>query len=173
MPIVWIGNSIVSMFRFLETDIREQQKDEQRIQTSVDNIVKKIKSENRVKSSTKSSQKIVWKTKITFLLSETYLFFFKQYFFLRNIFFKIRKNFIASTFYLLRLSIFFVVTDTKKQRYASTKASTIANCYGKFQRLSIVVPLIFVIYLVIGAQSSMATCVVWCPIIVISPTTKI
>ena len=47
------------MFRFLETDIREQQKDEQRIQTSVDNIVKKIKSENRVKSSTKSSQKIV------------------------------------------------------------------------------------------------------------------
>ena len=45
--------SIVSVFCFLETDIREPQKHEKRIQTSVDNIVNdlryEIKSQNCVK----------------------------------------------------------------------------------------------------------------------------
>ena len=46
----------------------------------------------------KSSLKAVWKTKITFLLSKTLLFFFKQkyIFFLETYFFKIPKNLIAS-----------------------------------------------------------------------------
>ena len=59
------------MFRFLETDIREQKKYEKRIQTSVDNTVNdlryEIKFENRVT-----------KTKITFLLREALLFFLEQ-----------------------------------------------------------------------------------------------
>ena len=58
------------MFYFLETDIREQEKYETRIETSVDNKVNDLRYEinfqNRVKD-TKS-----------FLLSETLLFFFKQ-----------------------------------------------------------------------------------------------
>ena len=58
------------MFRFLETDIREQKKYEKRIQTSVDNTVNdlryKIKFENCVKD------------KNNFLLSDALLFFFKQ-----------------------------------------------------------------------------------------------
>ena len=58
------------MFRFLETDIREQKKYEKRIQTSVDNTVNDLHYE--------ISLKIVWKTKITHLLSETLLFFLKQ-----------------------------------------------------------------------------------------------
>ena len=71
LPIVWIGRvNIVSMFRFSETDIREQKKYEKRIQTSVDNTVNDLHYE--------ISLKIVWKTKITHLLSETLLFFLKQ-----------------------------------------------------------------------------------------------
>ena len=58
------------MSRFLETDIREQQKYEKRIQTSVDNTVNDCLM--------KSSLKIVWKTKIAFLLSKTFFYFFKQ-----------------------------------------------------------------------------------------------
>ena len=45
--------NIVSIFHFLETDMREQKKYETRIQTSVDNTVNdlryEIKFENRVK----------------------------------------------------------------------------------------------------------------------------
>ena len=52
LPSVWRVD-IVSMFRFLGTDIREQKQYEKRIQTFVDNIVNdlfyKIKFENRVK----------------------------------------------------------------------------------------------------------------------------
>ena len=55
------------MFHFTETNIREQEMYEMRTQTSVDNTVNdlrhKMKFENCVK------------TKITFLLSETLLFF--------------------------------------------------------------------------------------------------
>ena len=61
--------------------------------------------------------KIVWKTKITFLLIETLLFFLEQkYFILGDIIFKIPKNLITSAF-------FFAEADTKKHRYASGKAS--------------------------------------------------
>ena len=49
LPIVWRAD-MVSMFSFLETDIRQQKKYKQRIQTSVDNTVSdlryKIKLEN-------------------------------------------------------------------------------------------------------------------------------
>ena len=58
------------MFYFLETDIREQEKYETRIETSVDNKVNDLRYEinfqNRVKD------------KKSFLLNETLLFFFKQ-----------------------------------------------------------------------------------------------
>ena len=69
----------------------------------------------------KSKLKIVWKTKITFLLSETLLFFFEQKFILfsETYFFKIPKNLISSTF-------FFTEADTKKHIYASAKASNAA-----------------------------------------------
>ena len=71
LPIVWIGRvNIVSLFCFSETDIREQKNYEKRIQTSVDNTVNDLHYE--------ISLKIVWKTKITHLLSETLLFFLKQ-----------------------------------------------------------------------------------------------
>ena len=65
----------------------------------------------------KSDLKIVRKMKITFLLSETLLFFFKRKYilFLETYFFKIPKNLIASAF-------FFAEADTKKHRYASAKA---------------------------------------------------
>ena len=53
----------------------------------------------------KSSLKIVWKTKITFLLSEALLFFFKEKYilFLEMYIFKIPKN-------LVVLACFFVKT---------------------------------------------------------------
>ena len=57
------------MFRFLETDIREQKKYEKRIQTSVDNTVNDLRYEINFK--------IVLKTKIAFLLTKTLLFIFK------------------------------------------------------------------------------------------------
>ena len=52
----------------------------------------------------KSSLKIVRKTKVTLLLSETLLFFFKQkdILFLKTYFFKITKNLITSAFLLPR-----------------------------------------------------------------------
>ena len=60
----------------------------------------------------KSSLKIVWKTKITFLLTKNILFS-------ETYFFKIPKNFITS-------AVFFAEADTKKHRYASAKASNAA-----------------------------------------------
>ena len=72
----------------------------------------------------KSSLKIVWKTtNITFLLSETLLFFFKQKYILllERYFFKIPKNLIASAFFWF----FFAEADTKKHRYAVGKASAL------------------------------------------------
>ena len=61
---------IVSMFHFLDTDIREQKKYEMRANTQVDNTVHDLRYEVKFE--------IVWKTKITFLLSETLLFFLEQ-----------------------------------------------------------------------------------------------
>ena len=65
----------------------------------------------------KSSLKIVWKIKITFLLSETLLFFLKHILFSEIYFFKIPKNLITSAFFF---------ADTEKHRYASAKASNTA-----------------------------------------------
>ena len=66
----------------------------------------------------KSSLNIVWKTKITFLLSETLLFCLEQKYILFSgtCFFKIPNNLIISAF-------FFAEADTKKHRYASAKTS--------------------------------------------------
>ena len=58
------------MFHFLEVDIREQKKYKMRTQTSADNTVNDLQM--------KSSLEIVWKTKITFVLSEALLFFHEQ-----------------------------------------------------------------------------------------------
>ena len=68
-----------------------------------------------------SSLKIVWKTTITFLLSETLLFFPEQksILFSETYFFKIPKNFLTSSFS-------FAVANTKKHRYASAKSSNAA-----------------------------------------------
>ena len=64
----------------------------------------------------KSSFKIMLKIKITFLLSETLLFFFKQKYilFFETYFFKIPKNLIAFAF-------FFTEEDTKKHRLPRQK----------------------------------------------------
>ena len=56
------------MFRFLESDIREQKKYEKRIPTSVDNTVIDLGYENKFENRVKD--------KNNFLLSETVLFFF-------------------------------------------------------------------------------------------------
>ena len=76
----------------------------------------------------KSSSKIVWKTKITFLLSKTFIFFFQQkiYFVLGNVL-KIPKDLIASEF--------FCWANTEKHRYTSTKASGFVDCGSKFRAL--------------------------------------
>ena len=89
---------------FLETDIREQQKHEKRIQTSVDNTVNNPHH------------------------SKTFISFFRQKFmflFLEKYVFKNPKNSIALAF--------FVEADTKRYRNALAKASE-ANfeCLGKF-----------------------------------------
>ena len=68
------------MFHFLEIDIREQKKYEMRTQTSVDNTVTDLRV-------MKSSLKTVWKTKTTFLLSDTLLFFQQIYISFSEIYF--------------------------------------------------------------------------------------
>ena len=55
------------MFRFLESDIKEQKKYEKRIPTSVDNTVNDLGYGNKFKNRVKD--------KINFLLSKTVLFF--------------------------------------------------------------------------------------------------
>ena len=68
----------------------------------------------------KSSLKIVWKTKITFLFSETLLFFLEQKYilFLETYFLRFVRISLPQHFFF-----FFAKSDTKKQRYASAKAS--------------------------------------------------
>ena len=69
----------------------------------------------------KSSFKIVYKTKITLLFSETLLSILKQKYilFLETYFFNIPKKLIA-------FGYFFAEADTRKQRYALVKASNAA-----------------------------------------------
>ena len=65
-----------------------------------------------------SSLKIVWKTKITFLLSETLLFFLEKKYILF-----LETYFFSDSWEFNYFSIFYVEADTKKHRYASAKAS--------------------------------------------------
>ena len=81
---------------FIETDIREQQKHDKRMNTSVDikvnDLCHEIKFENRVKD------------KYNFLLSKTFIFFWNKnvFLFLEKYFFKIPKKSIALAFFLWR-----------------------------------------------------------------------
>ena len=76
----------------------------------------------------KSSLKIVWKTKIAFLLSETLLFFLRQKYilFLETKFLKVSKNLTASAFLFYFCSFFFLLRQILKNRYASAKVSNAA-----------------------------------------------
>ena len=100
------------MFRFLETDIREQKKNEKRIQTSVDKTVNNLryKFQNRIKN----KNNFFIKRTIAFFKTKIHLFLEKYFFH----FFRIPKNIIASAFFF-----FFVEADTKDHKYASAKVS--------------------------------------------------
>ena len=68
LPIVWIERvNIVSMFRFLETDIREQKKYEKRIQTSVDNTVNDLRYEIKFENCVRDKNNFFIKHNIAFL----------------------------------------------------------------------------------------------------------
>ena len=59
--------NIVSMFRFLETDVREQRKYEKRIQTFVDNTVNDLRYEIKCKNCVKDRNNFFIKRNIAFL----------------------------------------------------------------------------------------------------------
>ena len=59
--------SILSMSHFLEADIREQQKYEKRIQTSVDNTVNSLCHEIKVENSAKNKKNFFIKQNISLL----------------------------------------------------------------------------------------------------------
>ena len=72
--------NIVSMFHFLETDIREQKKYEMRTQTSVDNTVNDLRYEVKFENCVKDKNNFFIKQNIAFLSST------KIYFILGDIF---------------------------------------------------------------------------------------
>ena len=82
------------MFRFLETDIREQKKYEKRIQTSVDNTVNDLRYEIKFENCVKD--------KNNFFITHCFSFLNK------NIFYSWRHNFLRF------LEIFFSEAGTKK-----------------------------------------------------------
>ena len=55
------------MFRFLETDIREQKKYEKTIQTSLDNTVNNLRYENKFENRVKDKNNFFIKQNIAFL----------------------------------------------------------------------------------------------------------
>ena len=59
--------NIVFMFRFLETDVREQRKYEKRIQTFVDNTVNDLRYEIKCKNCVKDRNNFFIKRNIAFL----------------------------------------------------------------------------------------------------------
>ena len=59
--------SILSMSHFLEADIREQQKYEKRIQTSVDNTVNSLRHEIKAENSAKNKKNFFIKQNISLL----------------------------------------------------------------------------------------------------------
>ena len=67
------------MFRFLETDIREQKKYEMRTQTSVDNTVNDLRYEIKFENCVKDKNNLLkhcffFKTKINFILGEVFFY---------------------------------------------------------------------------------------------------
>ena len=82
---------------FIETDIREQQKHDKRMNTSVDikvnDLCHEIKFENRVKD----KYNFFNMQNICFLFKQKYVFLFSE-----KYFFKIPKNSIALAFFLWR-----------------------------------------------------------------------
>ena len=85
------------MLQFLETDIREQNKYEKRIHTSVDNTVNDLRYE--IKFENHGKEKYYF-----FIKRKTLLIFLEQKYvlFLEKWFLKISKNLITSTFFLKR-----------------------------------------------------------------------
>ena len=83
------------MFRFLETDIREQKKYEKRIQTSVDNTVNDLRYEIKFENCVKDKNNF-------FVKKHFFSFLNKNIFIFGDMFFKIPKNLITSAFFLPR-----------------------------------------------------------------------
>ena len=71
------------MFRFLETDIREQKKYEKRIQTSVDNTVNDLRYEINFENNVKDKNNFFIKWNISFLFQTKTYFILGDVFFLR------------------------------------------------------------------------------------------
>ena len=112
------------MPHFLETDIKEQQKYEKRIQTSVDNTVNgqlhEIKFENRVKN----KKKFFIKHDISLFLKQKDKFCYSW-----------KSTVLRFLRIQLRRRVFFAEADTKKQRHASAKPSAFTDCRGEFRML--------------------------------------
>ena len=83
------------MFRFLQTDIREQKKYEKGIKTSVDNTLNDLRYEIKFENCVKDKNNFFIKWNIAFL-SWTKILFLETYFL------KIPKNFITSGYFLPR-----------------------------------------------------------------------
>ena len=81
------------MFRFLETDIREQKSYERRIQTSADNTVNDPRYEIQFENCVKDKSNLFIKRNIAFLFLDKNMFYVRR----QDVFFKIPKNLIAST----------------------------------------------------------------------------
>ena len=107
--------NIVSMtiFRFLETNIRDWKKYEKTIQTSVDNRVNDLHFEIKFENCGKEKNSFFIKRNIAFLFLNKNIFYSW-----RHIFFKIPKNLIFPAFFHF---LFFADPDTKKHGYASAK----------------------------------------------------
>ena len=82
LTIEWRVN-IVSMFFFLESDIREQKKYEKRIQTSVDNTVNDLRYEIKFENCVKDKNNFFIKRNIAFLSWTKICFILGDIFFLR------------------------------------------------------------------------------------------
>ena len=85
------------MLHFLETDIREQNKYEKRIHTSVDNTVNDLRYEIKFENRGKDKNYFFMKRKTLLIFLEQ-----KYVLFLEKCFLKISKNLITSTFFLKR-----------------------------------------------------------------------
>ena len=69
------------MFRFVETDIREQKKYENRIQISVDNTVNDLHYEFKFQNRVKDKNNFFIMRNIAFFCKQKYILFLETYFF--------------------------------------------------------------------------------------------